>query len=470
GRRPPHRNRLARHHRHPRRPALGAADRAGTAPVPHRHGTLPAGPDPRRRAAQIGLRRGERPPRRTARGPRRHHRQGRGRDRCRRARRGVPVARLADRQRHPDQHERQRGDRQPRQPDARAAARQPEAGASERPRQPRPVLQRQLPDHDAHRGGGGGGAAPAARAVAAARGAAGPRGGVVRHRQARPHASDGRRADDARPGGGRLGAAGGARHRPAARHDAAAAAAGAGRHGGRHRPQSARRLRPRFLRDPGGAHRTRVRAEPGQVRGHGRARRLGGAVGRAEHARRVAEQDRQRRAAARQRAALRPVRTGRPGGRALLVHHARQDQPDPVGGADHGLRAGDGRPHHGDGRWRARALAAQRVQAGDRPRRAAVGGSPGGRGRELRRAHGRQAGAEPRAHRRELGALAHARHRAQPAHRLRLGGPHRQNGPGRELDPQGRGGEARLGFAGGFRPLGAARADDRTGRDTRRRV
>jgi fumarate hydratase, class II len=37
----------------------------------------------------------------------------------RQARRPFPAGRLADRLRHPDQHERQRGDRQPRQRDAR---------------------------------------------------------------------------------------------------------------------------------------------------------------------------------------------------------------------------------------------------------------------------------------------------------------------------------------------------------------
>ena len=48
----------------------------------------------------------------------------------RQARRPFPAGRLADRLRHPDQHERQRGDREPRQRAARRRARRQGAGAS----------------------------------------------------------------------------------------------------------------------------------------------------------------------------------------------------------------------------------------------------------------------------------------------------------------------------------------------------
>ena len=65
-----------------------------------------------------------------------------------------PLRDLADRQRHPDQHERQRGHRQPRDRDPRRADGLEEAGPSQRPRQPLAVLQRRLSDGDA-RGGGG---------------------------------------------------------------------------------------------------------------------------------------------------------------------------------------------------------------------------------------------------------------------------------------------------------------------------
>ena len=58
-------------------------------------------------------RRGQRRAGRLDRGIADHHRAGR-RGHRRQARRPLPAARLADRLRHPDQHERQRGDRQPR--------------------------------------------------------------------------------------------------------------------------------------------------------------------------------------------------------------------------------------------------------------------------------------------------------------------------------------------------------------------
>ena len=90
----------------------------------------------------------------------------------------LPAGGLADRLRHPDQHERQRGDRQPRQRDAGRAARRQGAGPPQRPRQPRPVLQRHLPDRDAHRRGRAGAAPAAAGARAPRSGAAGQGRGV----------------------------------------------------------------------------------------------------------------------------------------------------------------------------------------------------------------------------------------------------------------------------------------------------
>ena len=83
------------------------------------------------------------------------HRHGRAGGDRRQARRSVPAGGLADRLRHPDQHERQRGDRQPRQRAARRQARREVAGASERSRQHEPVVERLLPDRDAHRRGRG---------------------------------------------------------------------------------------------------------------------------------------------------------------------------------------------------------------------------------------------------------------------------------------------------------------------------
>ena len=53
-----------------------------------------------------------------------------------RPRRALPALRLADRLGHADQHERQRGHQQPRDPAARRHARQQGAGPPQRPRQP----------------------------------------------------------------------------------------------------------------------------------------------------------------------------------------------------------------------------------------------------------------------------------------------------------------------------------------------
>ncbi len=58
------------------------------------------------------------------------------------ARRRVPALRVADRVGHADQHERQRGDRQPRHPAARRRAGQQGPGPPERRRQHGPVAQR----------------------------------------------------------------------------------------------------------------------------------------------------------------------------------------------------------------------------------------------------------------------------------------------------------------------------------------
>ena len=74
------------------------------------------------------------------------------------------------------------------------------ARASERRRQSRPVVERRVPDGDAHRRGRGGDAVllPALRRCATTLSAKAER--VRRHRQDRPHAPAGRDAADARPG------------------------------------------------------------------------------------------------------------------------------------------------------------------------------------------------------------------------------------------------------------------------------
>ena len=71
------------------------------------------------------------------------------------ARRPLPAARLADRQRHPDQHERQRGHLQPRHRARRRRAGEQGPRPPQRRREHVAVVQRHLPDGDAHRRGGG---------------------------------------------------------------------------------------------------------------------------------------------------------------------------------------------------------------------------------------------------------------------------------------------------------------------------
>ena len=67
------------------------------------------------------------------------------------ARRRLRRRHLPDRVGHLQQHERQRGDREPRDPDPRRHGRQQEAGPPQRPRQHGAVVERRLPDGRAHR-------------------------------------------------------------------------------------------------------------------------------------------------------------------------------------------------------------------------------------------------------------------------------------------------------------------------------
>ena len=185
---------------------LRRADAARQGELPHhRH------PDVDRAVFRQGLRLRQEGGRAGQPRPRRARCQGRRRDRRRlrpadRRRDARPVRHRLHpgRRRHLDQHERQRGDRQPRAgeprpPEGRVPVRQPE-----RSRQFRPVDQRHLPDGvpagaDPAPGQLHGGAAPAA-------------GGVLRQGQGvrpgaedGPHAPAGRGADVARPGVPRLG-------------------------------------------------------------------------------------------------------------------------------------------------------------------------------------------------------------------------------------------------------------------------
>ncbi len=265
---------------------------------------FPARPDPRPRPAETGRRGGQSGARRTARGDRPPDHRRRRRTGRRPVRRRFPAAGLADRIGHPDQHERQRG-----------ASRTAPTRCWAAPRGARAPVH---PNDHVNRGQSSNDSFPTVMHIAAARATEAliprldhlraalgrARERVGRDREARPHAHDGRGAGDARSGVRRLGAPGGTRHRPAARRPAAPAVPAAGRHRGRHRAQPPSRFRPRLLRAHRRAHRPRLHAQPEQVRGHGRARRAGGTVRRAERHRGVAEQARQRHPPAR----LRPAR------------------------------------------------------------------------------------------------------------------------------------------------------------------
>ena len=241
-----------------------------------------------------------------------------------------PAGRVADRLRHAVEHERQRGDLEPRDRDAGRRDGLQEARAPQRPRQHEPVVERHLSDGHAHRLRGGDPASSAARAAASAQGARRQGEGVGAHHQDRAHAYAGRHADHAGPGVLRLRHAGGERH-PAHRIDAAGPdAAGPGRHRRRHRPQRAHRLR----REGGGAHRRdhgpAVHQRAQQVRGARRARRDGDEPRRHQHGGGLAVQDRQRHPLSRQRSALGARRAVAARERAGLLDHAGQGEPDAV--------------------------------------------------------------------------------------------------------------------------------------------
>ena len=165
------------------------------------------------------------------------------------ARRALPDRRLPDRLGHVEQHERQRGHRDPRHRDSSGATSIPTTTSTPRSR---PTTSSRTAIHIAATRAVVRDLVPALRhleAVAVAQ------GGRVRDRgEVRPHPPDGRDAGDARAGVRRLRRAGRARHR-AGRGDAAAGRRAAPRrHGGRHRHQHAAGLRGRRDRAAGRRH------------------------------------------------------------------------------------------------------------------------------------------------------------------------------------------------------------------------
>ena len=266
-----------------------------------------------------------------------------------------------------------------------------DAGPSQRPCEQEPVVERQLPDRDAHRRGAwpwtrgccrrSDDARPARRAVEA----------LGRHRQDRPHSSAGRDAADARPGIFGL-----------CRADRATASSGS------------RACMPRVLRlaQGGTAVGTGLNAPKGfaetfaqggrkadaaavhlgaeQVRRARGARHAGRAVGRAQRHRGLADQDRQRYPPARLGPALRARRAQAARERAGQLDHAGQGQSDPVRDADDGRGAGDGQSCRGDRRRAAGPHGAQRVQAADRGQRDPLDQPARDRHGELHRADARR--------------------------------------------------------------------------------
>ena len=117
-----HRERHLRRHRRRRRSPVGRADRAVAAPLRHLDREDAGRADPRARLGQAQRRRRQPRPRHAAGREGRRDRRRRRRGPRRPARRRVPALGLADRLGHADQHEHERGARQPRLATARRAA------------------------------------------------------------------------------------------------------------------------------------------------------------------------------------------------------------------------------------------------------------------------------------------------------------------------------------------------------------
>ena len=203
---------------------MGRADRTLPSKFHHRRRAAPLEPagDPRVRPSEEVRGAGEPRARAIAQGEGRSHRpRGAGRDR-RQARRRISARCVSDRVRHPNQYERQRGDRQPGDRDRRRRDRIQEADPPERRRQSQSIVERRVPDRDAHRLGGTDQAVAAAGGASTARYARRQGEGVLRCGDGRPHASAGRDAAHSGTGDFRLGGAA----RPGDRHDRAAPATG----------------------------------------------------------------------------------------------------------------------------------------------------------------------------------------------------------------------------------------------------
>src|SRR5664280_2218560 len=428
--------------RGPGRPLLGRADAAFAPELRDRRDPVRAADDPRIRDPQESGGRREPRPRPPPAREGRAHRRRRGGSRRREARRALSSRRLPDRQRHADEHERERGDLEPRD---RTGGRRPRLegpDSPERRREQIAILERHVPDLDVDRGRlRDRGTAPSRSEETTRR----PRcevEGVRGRREDRPHAPAGRGPAHARSGDLRLGVAARPRNGTRPAGPVSPPRARDRRHGRGHRAQHTSRVRCPGREACGRDDRASLRHGAEQVRGPRRARRARVRLRSPSHARRIAHEDRERRALARIGPAERNRRAPHPRERAGQLDHAGQGQPDAVRGADDGRRTGL-RKRRGRGiRREPGQLRAPRLQARHDPQRARVDAPPRGRVPQLPPQLRRRAGGRPRAHRRAREEIAHARHGPEPPHRVRQGRRHREEGaPGR---PHAEGGRAEV--------------------------
>src|SRR5262249_7892309 len=198
----PHRRRRPGKRRGPGGSPVGRPDPAVAPQFPDRGGALPLGTarDPRPRHPEEVRGPGERGAGPTAARESRPDRPGGAGGDRRQARRRVPAGCVPDRLGHPDQHERQRADRQPGHPARRRRGRLEDADPPQRRRQPQPVVQRHLPHRDAHRHGRAVGRRADARDPHAAGYARRQGPGVLPRGDGGPDAPPGCDALDPRPG------------------------------------------------------------------------------------------------------------------------------------------------------------------------------------------------------------------------------------------------------------------------------
>ena len=265
----------------------------------------------------------------------------------RQARRPLPAGRLADRLRHAVEHERQRGDLEPGHRDAGRRDGLQEAGAPQRPRQHEPVVERHLSDGHAHRLRRGDRPPACCRRCSTCTRRSTPRRKAFAHiiKIGRTHTQDatpltlGQEFSRLRARRSRMAIA---RHRV----DAARALCSWRRAAPPSAPASTRRwASPR--RSPRGSPTITglpfitapnkfeaLAAHDAMVFSHGALNTVAAALFKIANDIRFLGS----------RPALGPRRAGAAGERAGLLDHAGQGQPDPVRGADPGLRAGVRQP------------------------------------------------------------------------------------------------------------------------------